>query len=133
MKARYVCSAIVSLFLLVPFLGAQATDGNLVGSLVDASGAAIVNAQVKITNQATGVESTTKSGNSGEYRFNNIAVGTYDLSITAVGFTPSTQKGVAVELNKTATVNVALQVGTVTETLQVTDAPAAIDTTTAQL
>src|SRR5262249_52915042 len=109
------------------------TDGNLIGSIVDGSGGSIANAEVKITNPITGLERAAKSGANGEYRFNNIPVGSYDLFVTANGFAGATQKGVAVELNKTATVNVTVQVAGVATTMQVNDAIASIDTTTAQV
>lgn len=111
----------------------QATDGNLVGTVRDDSGAAVPEAQVKITNRTTNLETTTRSNGSGDYRFNNIPVGAYDLSVSAPGFRAMTERNVAVELNKTATVNVSLQVGPVTQTVEVTEAAATIDTTTAQL
>jgi hypothetical protein len=111
----------------------QATDGSLVGTITDASGAAVPDAQVKITNRATNIETSTTSNASGEYRFNNIPVGSYDLAVTAAGFGATTEMGVAVELNKTATVNVSVQVGAVSQTVDVSEAPAIIDTTTAQV
>jgi len=111
----------------------QATDGNLVGVISDASGSAVPGAQVKIRNQGTNIESVTRTSPNGEYRFNNVPVGLYDLSIEAPGFTNTTQKGVALELNKTATVNVTLQVGSVSTTIEVSEAAATIDTTTAQV
>jgi hypothetical protein len=122
----FVCVYGVSLF-------GQATDGNLTGTITDGTGAAVVGASVIISSHATSVQTSTKSNSSGDYRFNNIPVGAYDLSVMATGFSVVTQMNVAVELNKTTTLNISLQVGPVTETLQVTDAAAAIDTTTAQL
>src|SRR5260370_21885941 len=95
----------------------QATDGNLVGTVRDDSGAAVPEAQVKITNRTTNLETTTRSNGSGDYRFNNIPVGSYDLSVSAPGFRAITERNVAVELNKTATVNVSLQAGPVTQTV----------------
>ena len=68
-------------------LNAQATDGNLVGTVVDQTGAAVPGAAVEITNTATGVKSTTTTNMSGEYRFNNILVGNYDIKIARAGFT----------------------------------------------
>src|SRR5260370_21503137 len=94
--ALLVCSFAACLF-------GQATDGNLVGTITDASGATVASADVKITNQATNIQSSTKSNSSGDYRFGNIPVGVYDLSVAAAGFSPATQKGVTIDLNKTTT------------------------------
>src|SRR5439155_22851280 len=63
------------------------------------------------------------SGPDGLYRFNNLPVGTYDVSVTASGFATSGLKNVAVELNKTATANVTMQVQGVTQEVAVVEAP----------
>src|SRR5260370_37429 len=124
--ALIVCSFAACLF-------GQATDGNLVGTITDASGATVAGADIRITNQATGIQTTTKSNAGGDYRFGNMPVGAYDLSVAAAGFSTATQKSVAIDLNKTTRVNVSLQIGTATQTVEVVEAAAAIDTTTAQL
>jgi hypothetical protein len=111
----------------------QATDGNLTGTITDGSGAAIVGASVTITSQATNIQTSAKSNSSGDYRFNNIPVGTYNLSVMATGFSVMTEKNIAIELNKTATVNISMQVGAVTQTVNVTEPIVSIDTTTAQI
>ena len=123
----------VVLITSVPPVLAQTIDGNLVGTVVDASGAIVPNAMVEVTNTATGIKTTGKTGPDGLYRFNNLPVGTYDVSVTASGFATSGLKNVAVELNKTATANVTMQVQGVTQEVAVVEAPSTIDTTTAQL
>ena len=133
MKIRFIFSGAVVICLLAACLFGQATDGNLVGTITDASGALIPGAQVKITNRATNIHTLATSNASGEYRFNNIPVGSYDLSVMATGFGAMMEGGLAVELNKTVTVNISLQVGSVSQTLDVIEAPTAIDTTTAQI
>jgi outer membrane receptor protein involved in Fe transport len=130
---RRITSAALLACISVFGLFGQATDGNLVGMITDASGAAISGAEAKINNRATSIRTTTTSSQSGEYRFNNLPVGSYDLSVSATGFGTMMQTGVAIELNKTATVNISLQVGAVSQTVDVSDAAAAIDTTTAQV
>ena len=116
-----------------PQVAAQALDGNLVGTIVDPSGAIVPNALVEITNTATGIKTTTKTGVDGLYRFNNIPVGTYDMSVTAGGFAGNALKGVSVELNKTSTVNVTMQVQGVTQEVAVLEGANLIDTQTSQL
>src|SRR5437868_3265029 len=127
-----VAVALMMAALAAPGFG-QATDGNLVGTVVDASGATIPNVSVTIENRATGVKTSSKSGVDGQYRFNNIPIGQYDITFTASGFGTSSLKGISIELNKTTTANGTLQVGTVATTLEVSDAGATIDTTTAQV
>src|SRR5262249_22268693 len=83
---------------VVPLALAQTIDGNLTGTVVDPTGATVPNATVEITNLATGIKTTARTGVDGLYRFNNIPVGNYDISVTASGFTTSGLKGVAIEL-----------------------------------
>ena len=111
----------------------QTIDGNIVGTVTDPSGATVPNATVEITNTATGIKTTTKTGTDGLYRFNNLPVGKYDINVMASGFATSGLKNVAVELNKTATANITMQVQGVTQEVAVVEAPTAIDTTTSQL
>ncbi|HKE24557.1 MAG TPA: carboxypeptidase-like regulatory domain-containing protein [Bryobacteraceae bacterium] len=111
----------------------QASDGNLVGTVTDASGAAVPGAAVTIRNVGTGLEMTTKTTDAGEYRFNNLPVGAYDLSANAPGFSAAKLGGLNIELNKTATANLTLTVGTVSSAVEVSAAPVTLDTTTAQV
>jgi len=128
-------SAAIALLALtgVPKLNAQATDANLVGIVVDPTGAAVPNATVEISNTATNVKLTTMTAASGEYRFNNLPAGAYDLKVTRMGFTVVSLRNVLLSLNKTATQNVTLAVGDVTTVVDVTETAALIDTTTAQV
>jgi len=111
----------------------QATDGNLIGTVYDASGKVVADAGVSAQNTATGVTAETKSDQSGAYRFNNLPVGSYSVTVSSTGFARAQIKDLSVELNKTATANVTLAVGTATESVDVVDATTLIDTTTAQI
>ena len=111
----------------------QATDGNIVGVVSDRSGAVIAGATVEATNTATNVKLTTQTGENGDYRFNNVPVGRYTLQFSASGFTSAQITNLAVELNKTGTANAALEVSTVSTSVEVTEAAATINTTNAQL
>src|SRR5215475_13570548 len=79
-------------------LFAQVADGNLVGAVLDATGAVVANATVEAENTATGVKATTKTDETGLYRFNNLLVGKYKVTTTATGFSAVTRE-VVVELN----------------------------------
>src|SRR6185436_1706415 len=106
-----------------PSVRAQAIDGNLTGTVVDPTGAIIPNATVEITNTRTGIKTSARTGTDGLYRFNNLPVGTYEISVAATGFSKSGLKNVQVELNRTSTANVAMQVQGVTQELTVIEAP----------
>ena len=125
-----VLLAIVSLSLVSA--SAQTISGNLVGTVTDPSGAAVPNADVTATNVATNVKFDTKSNATGEYRFSNLPVGSYDISASGSGFQPATLKNYQIELNKTSTANIALSVGTSTS-VEVNANATVIDTTTAQI
>src|SRR5262249_15791809 len=138
MISRFKSTEVIALVVLaalamVPVVLAQAIDGNLTGTVADPSGALVPNATVEITNTATGIKTTTKTGGDGLYRFNNLPVGNYDIKVTAGGFAMSGLKNLAVELNKTATANVTMQVQGVTAEVAAVEAPTSIDTTTSQL
>jgi hypothetical protein len=110
----------------------QTQDGNLVGSVLDSTGAAIPNAKVEVESIATGVKSTTTSDATGFYRVNNLLVGAYKITASASGLSGSPLQ-VTVELNKTVTANVTMSVGAVSTEVQVTESAALIDTTNAQV
>jgi outer membrane receptor protein involved in Fe transport len=112
---------------------AQSISGDLVGTVLDATGAGFPNAAVSATNIATSVKFSTVTNAHGEYRIGNLPAGTYDVNASSPGFTPITLKNVAVRLNQVATANVTLQVAGVSTTVEVSEASATIDTTTAQI
>jgi hypothetical protein len=118
---------------LAPSVFAQATDGNIVGTVTDATNAVVPNATVTVTSKATNSKSTATSNSVGEYRFSNLPVGTYDLDITASGMTPQKLANVLVELNRTSTMNITLQVASVNADVVVREAPPLLDTSTSQL
>src|SRR5262245_5573027 len=106
----------------------QAQDGNLVGSVLDSTGAAIPNAMVEVENIATGVKNTTTADDTGFYRFNNLLIGNYKVTASAAGLAAGGRE-VLVELNKTTTANVTLAVGGVTTEVDVIDGQAILETT----
>ena len=105
----------------------------MVGAIQDPSGAAIANATVEAISESTNLKLSTRANASGEYRFTNLPGGRYALNVSATGFSSATLQGVAIETGKIATVNMTLQVGQVASSIEVTEAPANIDTTTATI
>ncbi len=112
---------------------AQLTSGNITGTVYDQSGATVPNATIVAHNTATGVENTTTSTSAGDYRFENLPVGTYTILVNAAGFTKAEVQNVSVELNQTITTNVTLAIGKSTTSVEVSTSAVAIDTTTAQV
>jgi len=131
-------TSLLPLVVLLTFAGAtklnaQAADGNLVGTVIDQTGASIPGADVEITNTATSVKATATTGTDGAYRFNNILVGAYDIKVSRTGFASVILRNTAIALNTTSTANATLTVGDVASVVDVTDAATIIDTTTAQV
>lgn len=131
--ARRAATILATLALTVSAGFAQLTSGDVTGIVQDPSGAAVPNATVVATNTATNVKATLTTTAAGGYHFTNLLIGTYDLTASASGFAPSTVRGIGVELNKIVTANITLQIGQTTSTVEVTEAPAVIDTSTAQI
>jgi len=128
-----VLALILAFSCLAPSAQAQAISGDLVGNVLDASGAAIPNVTVTAINTATNVKFAGTTNTSGEYRIGNLPPGSYDVSATLKGFATATLKGVAIDLNRTTTANLKLAVGAVTTTVDVSEAGVLLDTTTAQV
>jgi hypothetical protein len=133
MKCKLISIALVILALAgVPAAG-QAISGDVTGLVPDPSGAIVPGVMLAITNDQTGVTTTTQSDAAGVYRFFNLPIGAYTLKATAQGFGASTKQRLRVELSTTLTANIALQLKTSSTVVEVSDAAAGIDTTTAQL
>lgn len=129
---RFLSLLFSLLALCVGIAFGQAISGNLVGTVSDPSGAVVANAEVTATNTGTNAATVTHTNSTGEYRFDNLPVGSYKITVKAQGFRTSVQDA-NVELNKTGTRNANMTPGAAAETVEVTGAPPAIDTTTAQL
>src|ERR1044071_7936972 len=112
---------------------AQVVNGDLVGTVTDRTGGLVPDAAVEALNDATGVRYTGKASEAGQYRIANVPAGSCRVSASAPGFATAALVGVKVDANKTATVNVMLDIGKVAESLEVTAAAAVIDTTTATI
>src|SRR5580658_10477909 len=125
--------ALAALFAFSAALFGQATDSIIVGTVLDATGAAVPKATVVATNRDTNVKYDTVTNAAGEYRLNNVPVGAYSVTASASGFATATVAGVQLELNRTVPVNLTLAVGTVSTAVEVQEAPPLIDTSSSQL
>ena len=131
---KMILALIVPLFVsFSPFALGQATDGHVVGVVLDPSGASVPAAAVELENVATGVKRESSASRIGAYRFNNVPVGVYRIVVNASGFSTSELENVSVALNRTTTANIALELGQVASEIVVDEAPALIDTTSATI
>ncbi|HJY05515.1 MAG TPA: carboxypeptidase-like regulatory domain-containing protein, partial [Bryobacteraceae bacterium] len=120
-----LCVAVAS---LTPNARSQAVSGNIIGTITDPSGAAVPDAQVKITNVGTNASHQTSSNDSGNYTGANLAPGAYTITITKPGFQQFVQQNIDVDVSRSARVDAVLQVGAATESVTVTSAPPGIET-----
>ncbi len=100
-------------------LRAQNTEGTILGTVKDPSGAVVAGATVRLKNQGTGAERTTTTDTNGDYRFTNAIVGSYVLSIEANGFQKEEFSQFDLLARETRRLDVALKVGTQAESVNV--------------
>ena len=115
--------------LAVPALYAQG-NATIVGVVSDASGALVPGATVTLTNEGTGLTQNAVSDSGGRYNFPRLAVGHYRIDVVLSGFKKASVTGIELTAEQARTVDVALQIGQVSETLEVSGAVAALETVT---
>jgi hypothetical protein len=114
-----VLLAVISCLLPSPVQAQSSSTGAIAGTVTDPSGAVVPGARIKVTNQATGASRTTVSSSTGNYLLPLLPPGSYRLEAGKEGFKLSTYPGIAVNVTETEALNVRLQVGTASETVEV--------------
>ncbi|WP_031497786.1 TonB-dependent receptor [Bryobacter aggregatus] len=107
---------------------AQTTASSILGTLTDSTGAVVANARVILTNLRTAVKAETVSTSSGDYLFPLVDVGEYSVAVEAPGFKSELRRGVQVQVTEKVRVDFTLQVGQVTDRVEVTAETAALKT-----
>lgn len=126
--------ALLCALLLIPccwIIAQSPTAGAIAGTVLDAEGRAIPNAQVALRNPATGFERNAKTTEAGSFYFEELTPGTYTLMAGADGFAPLVEQSITVEIGRLTHIVPRLAVGTAQETVRVSADPPQIDTTTA--
>jgi hypothetical protein len=130
-KAVYfLLSIFAGSLLCVNFAFAQGTSSRLTGTTTDTSGAAVPDATVTLTNEATGQSLTTQTSETGAYTFDLISVGTYTITVEKAGFKRFVSTKNNVNVNLPTTLNVPLEVGDVSATVTVENTAEAVQTGT---
>src|SRR5258708_7541610 len=114
-------------------VSAQLISGNLVGTVLDKTGAVVPGATVEAVNTQTGAKYDTKANEAGEYRFNNMAVGTYNITASAPNLAPTVINGYSVELNMTKSLPITLEIKGAVTTVEVSGVAEALDTASSTL
>jgi len=103
---------------------AQSDRGTLTGTVTDPTGAVVPGAAIVAKVVGSGSEYKTVTTETGIYTLPDLPAGTYELSVTAAGFTTYNQVGIGVEVVQTAQINVVLQIGSTADSVTVNaDAP----------
>ena len=113
--------AVIGIFCSTGQAAAQVAVGTLLGNVTDESGAAIPGATITATEVRTNLSRTTVSNQAGAYTFTNTSPGTYRVEGELVGFKKFTRENVEVSVNTTIRVDMSLAVGTLEESVIVTD------------
>ena len=126
--ARLVLAAM--LMLAATSLAAQIFPGRITGTVRDAQAAVVPGANVKLTNTATGLERTATTSDNGEFNFPQLALGTYQLTVSKSGFQTVVLTDITTSLTQVNTLSPVLKVGTVTSEVEVMSIPPLIQTET---
>src|SRR5260370_19712291 len=105
-----VSHAIVIVLTMASMIFGQGTPSRLVGVLLDPSGASVVGAPVRLTNQGTGAVFNTVSGDGGAYSFEALQPGKYEISVEAAGFRKFVSRDNAVTIGQPTTAKVTVAI-----------------------
>lgn len=112
---------------------AQETTGRVEGTVEDASGAAVADARVSLVGPRIPRGLEQKSDSSGNYQFSNVPIGTYAVTVTKPGFQTLRQQDIEVRVGSIVTYNAKLQIGQVTEVVEVAATSSTIDTSSSRV
>ena len=115
---RLLAAVLGAWFCSLPGI-AQVSTAELSGNVTDPSGASVAGAKVTAVNAATGASRESQTDTQGAYVMTLLPPGAYNLSVEASGFRRTVQEGVTLQVNQRARVDFSLQVGQITETVQV--------------
>ncbi len=131
-KARTIWFVALCLCLAMPVM-AQRDMGTVLGTVTDATGSVVPGARVTITEEATGIVNTVETDGAGNYLRPLLKPGTYRVEAQATGFKKGVQTGVVLASQSRVQANFVLELGEVTETIEVTAQPPALQTATTQM
>ena len=130
---RRLLTILPLIVLSIGILLGQAFYGSIVGNVNDSSGAALASTTVALTNIATGDRRTVLTGADGSYRFVNLVPGTYRMEIEHAGFKRYTRDQIDVSVESQVRADVAMQVGDVSQSVEVQAEAPLLQTETANL
>src|SRR5271157_3540118 len=126
-KSRFVRILAGALLAAAALLG-QFESAEVLGTVRDATGAVVPKASVTLLNQDTGIQAKTTTDENGNYDFFNVKVGRYTVSVEAAGFQKVSTTDVEVAVSARQRVDLAMTLGAVTESVEVTGVAATLET-----
>ena len=130
---RWAVVAVLAFVLFALALASASITGSISGVVTDKSGAVISGATVVATETQTGVATSQKTDAKGFYNLPTLAVGTYTLEITQVGFKTYRQIGIVIDANSALRVDASLAIGSISEKIEVSTEAAQVETTSTQM
>jgi len=126
MRIVLIVFAIILSALSLP--GQTTQVAQIAGTVQDATGAAIPDTDITITNTDTGIARTAKTGSDGTYTVSNLPSGPYRLRATKQGFTAYVQSGIVLQVNTNPQINVTMKVGELSQQVEVQANAAQVET-----
>ena len=133
MKALRLLPLLLAFVLSSSIVALGQTTGTISGTITDEKGAVIPNATVTARNVDRNIARTLQTSNDGKYRFENLPVGPYEVTVESTGFSKYVQSGITLLLNQNAVVDVSMRAGGVQEVVNVTENAALINTSNAEV
>ena len=132
LASRIFCTA-VCLALLSAGAQAQQATALIAGTVKDASGALVMGAKVTLKNSDTNSARSATTSKDGDYLFTLVPIGAYELTVEHQGFEKYVHRGITLEINQNARLDVSLQVGTQSQVVEVQGDVTQVDTISATL
>ncbi|MGI8990873.1 MAG: carboxypeptidase regulatory-like domain-containing protein [Bryobacteraceae bacterium] len=132
-SARLAAPVLLGIVFIACVAFGQQITGSVTGTVTDPAGAAVAGAPVKLTNTGTGAVESVNSDDSGNFRFLLLPPGVYSLKVTTPGFKSFVRDGIVVEIDRSLAIPVSLQIGQVSDTVEVSGGSPLLDPNTSSL
>jgi len=132
-RTRTLVLVMAVLWALVPHLVSQTSEGRILGTVSDQSGAVLAGAMVTVTNTATNVTRQLVTNGTGEYVASNLEPGSYTVTAESAGFKKAVSTPFVLEVSRDVRMDLKLHPGAVNEITEVSAESSLVDTTDATL
>lgn len=126
-------AGVTALFAIATIAPAQQVTASITGTVTDPSSAPIAGAKVIATDTEHGTQWPTTTNGAGAFNLPRLPIGTYNVKVSAAGFATTTQSNIVLQLNQVARLDFKMQIGTVSQTVEVTGAAPLLQTQSTQI